>query len=321
MRTEHDVPVRSEALLLSWKDTPTRQAIVDYVGRAVDEGGPQYVPPSERIAVFDNDGTLWCEKPMPVELGFILQRLAEMAEQDPSLRSRQPWQAARDKDYAWLGGVITKHYHGDESDVKVLMGGILQAFATMSVDTYAELAGRFLQTTPHPTLGRRLRDCTYLPMVELLHYLEANGFSTFIASGGDRDFMRPITEEIYGIPAERIIGTSAGLRYQDDDTGGSVVYQAEMDVFDDGPMKPVRIWSRVGRRPVVAGGNSNGDIPMLRYAGQPGRPGLRLLVLHDDADREFSYTAGAETSLEQARAHDWTVVSIRNDWATVFADE
>ncbi|TCO20413.1 haloacid dehalogenase-like hydrolase [Kribbella steppae] len=321
MKTDQEGAVRSDALLSSWKQTPTRQAIVDYVDRALQEGGAEYVPPSERVAVFDNDGTLWCEKPMPPELGFILQRLAEMAEQDPSLRTRQPWQAARDKDYAWLGDVITKHYHGDDSDVRVLMGGILQAFAGMSVDAYAEIADRFLRTTPHPTLGRQLWRCTYLPMVELLRYLEANGFTTYIASGGDRDFMRPVTEELYGIPAERIIGTTAGLRYQDDDTGGSVVYQAEMEVFDDGPTKPVRIWSRVGRRPVVAGGNSNGDIQMLRYAGQPSRPGLRLLVLHDDEEREFNYTAGAETSLEQARAQDWTVVSIKNDWATVFADE
>jgi phosphoserine phosphatase len=319
--TDQQATARPETLLSSWKDTATRQAIVDYVGRTVQEGGAQYVPPAERVAVFDNDGTLWCEKPMPIELGFILQRLAEMAEHDPSLRTRQPWQAARDRDYAWLGNVITKHYHGDESDVKVLMGGILQAFAEMSVDAYAERADGFFRTTPHPTLGRRLRDCTYLPMVELLRYLEASGFTTYIASGGDRDFMRPVTEEIYGIPAERIIGTSAGLRYRDDDNGGSVVYQAEMDVFDDGPMKPVRIWSRTGRRPIVAGGNSNGDIPMLRYAGHPSRPGLRLLILHDDEEREFSYTSGAETSLEQARAQDWTVVSIKNDWATVFADQ
>jgi len=318
--TDPEGAVRSENLLPSWQQTPTRQAIVDFVDHAVQEGGAQYVPPSERIAVFDNDGTLWCEKPMPPELGFILQRLAEMAEQDPGLRTKQPWQAARDKDYAWLGGVITKHYHGDDSDVKVLMGGILQAFAGTSVDVYAELAERFLLTTKHPTLGRQLRDCTYLPMVELLRYLEANGFTTYIVSGGDRDFMRPVTEEIYGIPAERVVGSSVGLRYQDDDTGGSIVYQAEMDVFDDGPIKPVRIWSRTGRRPVVAGGNSNGDIPMLRYAGQPSRPGLRLLVLHDDEEREFDYTAGAETSLEQARAQGWTVVSIRNDWSTVFAD-
>lgn len=321
MTTDHAEASRADVLLPAWNDTPARQAVVDFVERALAEDGPYYVPPDERIAVFDNDGTLWCEKPMPVELGFILQRLAEMAEADPSLRGRQPWQAAHDQDYAWLGAAITKHYHGDDSDVQVLLGGILRAFAAMSVDTYAELAGRYLRTTRHPTLGRPLRECAYLPMVQLLRYLEANGFSTFIASGGDRDFMRPITEEIYGIPAERVIGSSAALRYQDDDTGGSLVYQAEMDTFDDGPMKPVRIWSRLGRRPVVAGGNSNGDIPMLQYAGQPARPGLRLLILHDDEEREFSYTAGAESSLERARTQDWTVVSIKNDWATVFADE
>ncbi|RZU11243.1 phosphoserine phosphatase [Kribbella rubisoli] len=314
MTTDH-------ALLASWRDTPARQVIVDYVDRAVQEGGAQYVPPSERIAVFDNDGTLWCEKPMPVELGFILQQLAETAEQDSSLRAQQPWQAARDKDYAWLGDMITKHYHGDDSDLKVLLDGILQTFADMSVDTYAEIAERFLRTARHPMLGRLLRECTYVPMVELLRYLEAYGFTTYIASGGDRDFMRPITEEVYGIPAERVIGSSAGLRYRGDDTGGSIVYEAKMDGFDDGPMKPVRIWSRTGRRPVVAGGNSNGDVPMLRYAGRPSRPGLRLLILHDDEEREFSYTAGAEASLEQARTQDWTVVSIKNDWATVFADK
>jgi hypothetical protein len=317
-----DVGQVTESLLASWNDTPTRGAIVDFVERVVQEGSVHYLPPAERVAVFDNDGTLWCEKPMPIELGFILQRLAEMAEQDPSLSARQPWRAARDRDYAWLGNVITKHYHGDDSDVKVLMGGILRAFDGMTVEAYADRAEHFLQTVHHPTLGRRLRDCAYLPMVELLHYLEANRFTTYIASGGDRDFMRPITEEIYGIPAERVIGSSTGLRYEEDQDGGStVVYQAEMDVFDDGPMKPVRIWSRIGRRPVVAGGNSNGDIAMLQYANRNASPGLRLLILHDDEDREFSYTSGAETSLDQARTQGWTVVSIRNDWATVFADE
>jgi haloacid dehalogenase-like hydrolase len=153
-------------------------------------------------------------------------------------------------------------------------------------------------------------------MVEFLRYLEANEFTTYIASGGDRDFMRLVTHDIYGIPAERVIGSSNGLRYQEDEHGGSVVYLAEPDVFDDGPVKPVRIWSRVGRRPIVAVGNSNGDISMLQYAGGRDRPALRLLVLHDDAEREFDYTAGAEDSLERARADGWTVVSIKNDWAT-----
>jgi phosphoserine phosphatase len=301
--------------LASWNDTPTRKAIVSFAETAARE-----VPPEERVAVFDNDGTLWCEKPMPIELGFILQRLAEMAEADASLREKQPWEAAYEKDYAWLGGVIDKHYEGDDSDVKVLIGGLLQAFAGQTVDEYVDAAAAFLAEAPHPSLGRRLRDCGYVPMVELLRYLEGHGFTCFIASGGSRDFMRAITGEIYEIPPERVVGSSNGLQYSDDEHGGSLSYLAQPDVFDDGPTKPVRIWSRIGRRPVVAAGNSNGDVPMLRFAGGKERAALRLLVLHDDAEREFDYVKGAEQALEQAKSDGWTVVSVKNNWATVFAD-
>ena len=307
----------ASSLLGSWNDTTVTQAIVEFVDRATREGAAGYIPPPERVAVFDNDGTLWCEKPLPIELGFILRRLAQMCETDTALRDRHPWKAAHEKDFAWLGNAMTKHYHGDDNDLKVLMGGILRAFAGVTVDDYAAAAEEFLSGR-HPTMDRGLRECAYLPMIELLRYLEANGFSTYIASGGDRDFMRPVTEEIYGIPAERVIGSSNALSYQEDEHGGTLVYLDQPDVFDDGPTKPIRIWSRIGRRPTVAGGNSNGDIPMLRYAGGPARPALRLLVLHDDPDREFEYTAGAEKSLEQASADDWTVVSIKRDWATVF---
>jgi phosphoserine phosphatase len=301
--------------LASWRDTPSRAAIVEFA-----EGAAQDVPPEDRVAVFDNDGTLWCEKPMPIELGFILQRLAEMAEHDASLRVRQPWKAAHERDYAWLGDVITKHYAGDDSDVKVLLGGILKAFEGMKVEEYENAAGAFVRQGQHPSLGRTFGECAYVPMIELLDYLEANGFTSYSASGGDRDFMRPITQEIYGIPPERVIGSSNGLRYDEDDGGGSISYLAEPDVFDDGPTKPIRIWSRIGRRPVLAVGNSNGDVPMLRWAGGESRSTLRLLVLHDDAEREFDYTAGAEQALETARAEGWTVVSVRDDWAAVFAD-
>jgi hypothetical protein len=242
-----------------------------------------------------------------------------MSDDDASLRERQPWKAAHERDYAWLGGALTKHYHGDEGDMKVLMGGILGAFAGTTVEDYAKAAEEFLGGR-HPTIDRSFCECGYLPMIELLRYLEANEFTTFIASGGDRDFMRPITKEIYGIPSERVIGSSTMLRYQEDESGGSLVYSAELDFFDDGPAKPVRIWSRVGRRPILAAGNSNGDIPMLRYASGSARPGLPLLVLHDDPEREFDYTAGAERSLEQAGREGWTVISIKDDWATVFAD-
>jgi len=310
----------AEDHLRSWAPTPTRQAIVGFVAAVTDEGGPGYVPPADRVAVFDNDGTLWCEKPMPVELGFILHRFAEMAETDPALRSRQPWQAAREKDYAWLGNALIAHYHGDDTDVNVLMAGILHAFDGVSVEDYAAAARSFLDTAGHPSLGRLLRECAYLPMIELLRYLEANEFTTFIASGGDRDFMRPVTGDIYGIPPERVIGSSTGLRYQEADGGATVVYQAQMDVFDDGPAKPVRIWSRTGRRPLIAGGNSNGDIPMLRYADVADRPGLCLLVLHDDPDREFDYTAGAEAAIGQARTQGWTVVSMKDDWTAMFTE-
>jgi hypothetical protein len=284
--------------LTSWRDTATRKAIVDFVERVTAEGGPDFVPPSERIAVYDNDGTLWCEKPMPIELGFVLMRLAEMAEADESLREKQPWKAARETDYAWLADGITKHYHGDDSDVRVLLGGMIQAFAGQSVEHYSGAADAFLRGGKHPTLGRAFHECGYLPMIELLGYLE----------------------EIYGIPSERVIGSSNALEYIDDEHGGTVSYLATPDVFDDGPTKPVRIWSRIGKRPILAAGNSNGDVPMLRYAGGKGRPALRLLLLHDDEEREFAYTSGAEKSLELAAAHDWTVVSVKNDWDVVFAD-
>jgi hypothetical protein len=310
----------SAGALGSWNDTPTRAAIVDFVERVTTAGGPDYVPAGERVATFDNDGTLWCEKPMPIELGFILMRLAEMAQADPSLRSRQPWKAAFEQDHEWLGGVVTKHYHGDDADLRVLMAGMVQAFAGTSVDDYAHAADAFLRGGTHPTLGRTFHACGYAPMIELLGYLEANGFTNYIASGGDRDFMRPIAEEIYNIPSERVIGSSNALRYLEDEHGGTISYAAEPDVFDDGPVKPIRIWSRTGRRPILAGGNSNGDIPMLHYAGGRDRPALRLLILHDDPDREFDYTAGAEDSLDAAADRGWTVVSIKDDWRTVFAE-
>ena len=300
--------------LNSWRDTATRLAIVDFVETAVRD-----VPPEERIAVFDNDGTLWAEKPMPVELVFILKRWGEMVEADPSLKDRQPWKAAVERDYAWLAGAIDKHYAGDETDVKVLMGGVIGAFAGTEVEAYGQAAAAFVRDAHHPILQRPFRTIGYQPMVELLRHLEANGFTTFIASGGNRDFMRGFASDIYGIPPERIIGSSNELTWVEDGDG-SLVYAAAPDVFDDGPAKPIRIWSRIGRRPLIAGGNSNGDIPMLAFAGTTARPGLRLLVLHDDPDREFDYVKGAETALERAKAEGWTVISVKDDWATVFAD-
>jgi phosphoglycolate phosphatase-like HAD superfamily hydrolase len=305
----------------SWREGASKRAILDFVQRVTTDGSPEFVPPEERVAVFDNDGTLWCEKPMPIQLDFILRRLAAMADQDPELRTRQPWQAAYTRDYGWLGQVITKHYQGDDRDIPVLAAGILQAFADITVEDFEAQADTFLRSAQHPTLGRGYLTCAYVPMVELLGYLEANGFSNYIASGGGRDFMRPISQEVYGVPRERVIGSSTTLAWEPDEGGGRIVRKPELDVLDDGPAKPVRIWSRVGRRPILAAGNSNGDLPILAFAAQPGRPSLSLLVLHDDAAREFDYTTGAEHALQQARGNGWTVVSINDDWTTVFSDQ
>lgn len=301
--------------LASWNDTATRQAIADFVEAAVRD-----VPPEERVAVFDNDGTLWCEKPLPIQLDFTLRRLAEMAEEDEKLRHEQPWKAAYEKDLQWLGAAMVKHYHGDDGDLKRLMVAVPQAFGGVTVEEYDAKVAEFFAAAVHPTLGRAYDACAYEPMVELLRYLEANGFVTYIASGGDRDFMRPIAGRLYGVPPERVIGSSFTLEYREAEDGTAVLYKPEMEFFDDGPEKPVRIWSRIGRRPLVAGGNSNGDIPMLRFARTPARPALRLLLLHDDADREFAYTQGAEQALERAGERGWTVVSMKDDWTTVFAE-
>jgi hypothetical protein len=224
-----------------------------------------------------------------------------------------------ERDYHWLGDVMVKHYHGDDAGLHVLMGGVQRAFEGMSVGDFAAETDRWLADAMHPLLRRPYLSCAFLPMVELLRYLEANGFATYIASGGDRDFMRPFAECLYGLPPERVIGSALGLDFQADDDGTDLLYKSTIDFFDDGPQKPVRIWSRIGRRPLVAGGNSNGDIEMLRFARDGERAGLRLLVLHDDADREFGYTAGAEDALARAAERSWTVVSVAHDWERVFA--
>ncbi|MCA9944279.1 MAG: haloacid dehalogenase-like hydrolase [Anaerolineales bacterium] len=307
--------------LSSWNDTTTRQAIQDFVAKVTDHDNPAYIPPEERIAVFDNDGTLWCEKPMYIQLDFILRRWLEMVDENPDLAEEQPWKTAVAKDYAWLGNAVTKHYRGDDSDMPVLMKGILTAFANVTVEDFAARAGEFLHTQSHPTLKRLYSQCGYAPMIELLRFLEANGFTNFIASGGGRDFMRPITAEMYGIPPDRVIGSSVSLEFRASDHGGDVLTQPQLDVLDDGPVKPIRIWSRIGRRPVLAVGNSNGDIPMLQYTEGNRHPSLCVLVNHDDADREFDYTAGAEDALKTAQDRGWVVVSIKQDWRTVFASE
>ncbi|WP_441957705.1 HAD family hydrolase [Mycolicibacterium houstonense] len=298
------------AVLPSWNDGPTKSAIVDFVGRATAE-----VPPEERVAVFDNDGTLWCEKPAYIQLDFLVRRLAEQAAADPALAAKQPYQAAAAGDLAWFGDAVTKHYNGDDSALKILAGGILSAYTGMTVDDHAERIKAFFAEAQHPTLARPYTACGYAPMIDLLRYLEANGFTNYIVSGGGRDFMRPVTASMYGVPPERVIGSSVGLDFVD----GQLRTTATPEFLNDGPVKAVRIWGRIGRRPIFAAGNSNGDIQMLEYTSAGPATSLSVLVRHDDAEREFDYTAGAEKALDLARSNGWTVVSMRDDWTTVFA--
>lgn len=304
--------------LPSWCEGSTREAIVDFVTAVTDENGTQYVPPDERIAVFDNDGTLWCEKPMYIQLDYLLRKLAEQAERDPALRLRQPWLAAWNKDFDWLGDVVTKHYQGDDSDLHVLLKGILSLSHGQQAE-HVEVAARdFVRSQRHPTLDLAYWDCAYRPMLELLRYLETNGFTNYIVSGGGRDFMRGFAQELYGVPRERVIGSTVAYRFNEGEGGGQIVQQAELDVIDDGPGKPIQIWNVIGRRPILAAGNSNGDVPMLQFADRSPQPTLRLLILHDDAEREFSYVAGAEQAVALARQHGWLMISIKRDWRWVF---
>ena len=298
--------------LPTWHEGAAKEAILSFVDQT------DALPVSDRVAVFDNDGTLWCEKPMPIQLDFVLRRLAEMAEADPTLRDQQPWKAAHERDYSWLARVVAEHYAGDDTNVRTLGAGLLAAFANISVEEFEADADAFLHSARHPTLDRGYLECVYSPMVELLAYLRANGFANYIASGGGRDFMRPISQEVYGIPREGVIGSAVALAYTPNERGGVITRQMAADYMDDGPEKPVHIWTRTGRRPVLAAGNSNGDIEMLDFTQHHDKPSLRLLVLHDDAEREFSYVEGAERALEQAGSSGWTVVSIQRDWAEVF---
>jgi phosphoglycolate phosphatase-like HAD superfamily hydrolase len=300
--------------LNSWRDGPTKSAIVDFVARVSTEGA-DYVEPEARIAVFDNDGTLWVEKPAYVQLDFLVRRLAEQAAADASLRDKQPYAAAATGDLAWFADAVTRHYNGDDSLLTVLAGGILAAYQGLTVEEHAEQVRAFFNDARHPGLDRAYTTCGYAPMVELLRYLEAHGFTNYIVSGGGRDFMRPVTAQMYGIPPERVIGSSVGLDFTD----GHLVTSSRPEFLNDGPVKAVRIWGRTGRRPIFAAGNSNGDIEMLQFADAAPGLSMSMLVLHDDDSREFGYTAGAERALDLASQVGWAVASMRDEWATIFS--
>jgi phosphoserine phosphatase len=265
--------------LPSWNDGAARSAILDFVARVTKQGGADFVPPEERIAVFDNDGTLICEQPVQVQGFFLFQRVRELAARDPSLAERQPFKAVIDEDYKTLV----------ELGKRALVELVFATHAGMTEVEFARIARSWLATARHPKLGRLFKDCIYQPQLELLDYLRGKGFASYIVSGGGVDFVRAFSEEVYGIPPERVVASSAKLRFETQDGHPALMKLAELNSFNDHEAKPENIALHIGRRPILACGNSDGDLAMMRYALSGDGLRLALLIHHDDAAREVAY--------------------------------
>ena len=294
--------------LPSWNEGAVKARIVSFVQVVTDPTGKDYVPPAARVAVFDNDGTLWTEQPAYFQALFAMDTVKAMAAKDPALAANPAIAAAAKGDLKALGEVIAITH------------------ANTTSDEFAERVRQWTTTARHPTLHRRYTELTYQPMRELLDYLEANGFATWIVSGGGVEFMRAFSQEVYGIPSERVIGSSIKTRYEVRDGVPAIVRLPELDFLDDKDGKPVAIHKAIGKRPIAAFGNSDGDFQMLEWTTSG--PGLRLgmIVHHDDAVREFAYDRGShigrlERGLDEARTRGWSLISMKGDWRTVYAPE
>lgn len=304
----------SEILSL-WNETPSKKAIIDYVNTIINPESADFVPETERIAILDNDGTMWVEKPMYVQLFFVMDRLKQMAEADPALLDQPHFKAAIKGDLIYFFG-LDPHAGGD---FKELMKTVFDSHAGMSQDDFMLMAKEFLETAKHPRFGMLYKDLTYKPMVELAHYLDDNGFKVFLASGGGMSFLRTVSEEIYNIPKERVIGSNISFETRMTDEG-PVIFRKKglVDPLDDGPGKPVNIELHIGRKPILAAGNSDGDLHMLWLARKSGQRSLSLLLRHDDAKHEYAYDEGSEKTLQMAKERGWIVISMKDDWKKVF---
>ena len=306
--------------LSAWNATATKQAIVSFVAAVTDPKNPNFVPPVDRIATFDNDGTLWLEKPLYIQLQHGLHAIGKVAAEKPELRSRRPFKAVYEKDMAWLGKVAADYAKGDLSGVVTLITGLAEIYEGATVAAFDAEVLEFLSNTQDARFNKPYKQLTYIPMVELVHYLQDNGFQVYITSGGGRDFMRAVCEEIYAIPRSHTIGSSVTFKYGEDAQGVAQVLRTKEieQPIDDGPGKPLHIHRAIGRRPIFAAGNSDGDIHMLKYAKGHKGLALSLLVHHDDADREYAYDGGTEKALQLAPQEGWIVASMKHDWKTVF---
>jgi phosphoserine phosphatase len=299
--------------LPSWQDGPTRQAITDFVAAVTTEDGPDYVPPSERIAVFDNDGTLWVEQPMYVQLAFVLDRLKTLAPEHPEWQQEQPFKAALEGDTATVG----------DAGLEGLMQLLMATHAGMTSVEFEQIASDWIAQARHPRFERPYTELVYQPMLELLSYLREHGFKTFIVSGGGVAFMRPWTERVYGIPPEQVVGSRIAQEYVVEDGEPALVRKAEIAFIDDKTGKPVGIQDHIGRRPILAFGNSDGDYQMLEWTTAGAGRRLGLILHHDDAAREYAYDRNShfgklDKGLDDAASKGWVLVSMKTDWARVF---
>jgi phosphoglycolate phosphatase-like HAD superfamily hydrolase len=300
--------------LPSWNDRPAKAAIVAFVHDVTAAGTPDFVPAAERVAVFDNDGTLWAEQPMYVQMFFVLDRVKALAPQHPDWKATEPFASVLRGDVkAALAG-------GEPSTVALTMA----THAGMTAGEFDRLVRDWIATATHPTTGRRFTAMTYQPMIELLAYLRVNGFKTFIVSGGGVDFIRPWAEAAYGVPPEQVVGSSIETSFELNGRDAELRRLPEVDFVDDGPGKPVGIQRHIGRRPIAAFGNSDGDLPMLQYTCSGTARRLCVYVHHTDAAREWSYDRTSpvgrlDTGLDEAGARRWPVVDMANDWKRIFA--
>jgi hypothetical protein len=301
--------------LASWNDGPAKQAILAFVARITTHDSRDFVPSAERIAIFDNDGTLWSEQPIYNQFAFLLDRVEELAPQHPEWQTTQPFKAALEKDRVALA------QSGERGLVELMMA----THTGMSTDEFAGIVSGWLSSARHPRFDRPYTDLVYQPMLELIAYLRKNGFKTYIVSGGTVEFMRPWSEAIYGVPPQQVIGTTFVTRFQLSQEGKpELIREPKIEFIDDGPGKPIAINKFIGRRPIFAFGNSDGDSQMLQWTAAG--PGLSFigLVHHTDEEREWAYDRDSpvgklDKALDEAREKGWTVVDMKKDWKTIFS--
>jgi len=295
--------------LPSWNDGKAKQAITAFVEKVTKEGSPEFVPAPERIAVFDNDGTLWSEQPIYVQLRFALDRVKALAPQHPEWKAKPPFSKL-------LSTPKEEHVAVSEQE---LMEVVMAAHAGITTEEFEQVVKDWIATAKHPTTGKLYTEMVYQPMLELLAYLRANGFKTFIVSGGGIEFMRPWAEKVYGIPPEQVIGSSGKLKFELRDGKPVLMKLPEIDFIDDQAGKPVGIQQHIGRRPIAAFGNSDGDLQMLQWTAAGPGPRFCLYVHHTDGVREWAYDRDShigklDQGLDEATTKGWTVVSMKDDW-------